>query len=322
MPRWLTRDEFGIGDHLGIEEQPEGIVSRDLMPELDEPHQFSRLIGAGQVGVGVAHDPAVLLLGEEAQDAGTGLAAAGQVVILQGGGIAPERDGVEVQGEGPPLGEQERGQGRDPTGEEALLMIPLGAIGVLGGISGLGQDVQAGEEAQALITVEVADMAPPLLIQELQGQQAQQGAGGRDHLRAGIARLRDEVIEAELGQQRQEQEDARDGGAHAPSRLQVQASSVGHLGQSPAQTRGLGPDVRGTGRRKRGWRARAAPGSELVDHLAQGVVGVSELGGDLLEGPPLDEVGPQRLIASVEGVVGLQEVAEAGGVVHDRGSEM
>jgi hypothetical protein len=46
------------------------------------------------------------------------------------------------------------------------------------------------------------------------------------------------------------------------------------------------------------------------------------LGGDLLEGPPLDEVGPRRLIASVEGVVGLAEVAEAGGVVHDRGSEM
>ncbi|HEX3450934.1 MAG TPA: hypothetical protein VHS97_21950 [Isosphaeraceae bacterium] len=46
------------------------------------------------------------------------------------------------------------------------------------------------------------------------------------------------------------------------------------------------------------------------------------MGGDLLEGTPLDEVGPQRLIASVEGVVWLQEEAEAGGVVHDRGSEM
>jgi hypothetical protein len=46
-------------------------------------------------------------------------------------------------------------------------MLPLGAIGVLGGVSGLGQDVQAGEEAQALIAVEVADMAPPLLVQEL-----------------------------------------------------------------------------------------------------------------------------------------------------------
>jgi hypothetical protein len=46
------------------------------------------------------------------------------------------------------------------------------------------------------------------------------------------------------------------------------------------------------------------------------------LGGDLLEGAALDEVGPQRLIASVESIVGLEEEAEAGGVVHDRGSEM
>ena len=35
-------------------------------------------------------------------------------------------------------------------------------------------------------------------------------AGGGDHLRAGISRLGDEPIEAELGQQRQEEEDARD----------------------------------------------------------------------------------------------------------------
>jgi hypothetical protein len=59
-----------------------------------------------------------------------------------------------------------------------------------------------------------------------------------------------------------------------------------------------------------------------VDHLTQGVVGVSELGGDFLEGSLLDEVGPQGLVASVEGVVGFQEVAKAGGVVHDRGSEL
>jgi hypothetical protein len=46
------------------------------------------------------------------------------------------------------------------------------------------------------------------------------------------------------------------------------------------------------------------------------------LGGDLAERTPLDEVGPQGLIAAMEGAVGLQEVAEAEGVVHDPGSEM
>src|SRR5512135_1893134 len=133
-PTPVDAGQFRIGDRLAVEVQPLRIVARQAVPELDEPHQFSRLIGASQIGVGIAHDPALLLLGKEAEDAGTGLATPGQVVILQGGGIAPERDGVEVQGEGPPLGEQARGQGRDPTGEEASLMIPLGARGVLGGI--------------------------------------------------------------------------------------------------------------------------------------------------------------------------------------------
>jgi hypothetical protein len=136
--------------------------------------------------------------------------------------------------------------------EEALLVIPLGAIGVLGRISGLGQDVQAGEEAQALIAVEVADMAAPLLVQELQGQEAQQGRVGRDHLRAGVARLCDEAIEAESGQQRQEEEDARDGGAQSPPGLQVQASSVGRLGRLGLGRLGLGRASGARGGEKRG----------------------------------------------------------------------
>lgn len=59
-----------------------------------------------------------------------------------------------------------------------------------------------------------------------------------------------------------------------------------------------------------------------MDHLTQGVVRVSELGGDVAEGTPLDEVRSQRFVASVEGVVRLQEVAETEGVVHGPDSEM
>ena len=46
------------------------------------------------------------------------------------------------------------------------------------------------------------------------------------------------------------------------------------------------------------------------------------MGGDLAEGTLLDEVRPQRLVASVQGVVRLEEVAEAEGVFHDPNSEM
>lgn len=103
-PTLVDTRQFRIRDHLTVEVQPLRVVSRDVLPELDEAHQFSRLIGAGQIGIGVAQDPALGLLGEEAEDAGTGLAAAGQEVVIQGRGIAPERDGVEVQGEVLPLG--------------------------------------------------------------------------------------------------------------------------------------------------------------------------------------------------------------------------
>jgi hypothetical protein len=40
------------------------------------------------------------------------------------------------------------------------------------------------------------------------------------------------------------------------------------------------------------------------------------------EGTPLDEVGAQRLVSSMEDDIGFQKVAEAEGVVHDPNSEM
>jgi hypothetical protein len=67
-------------------------------------------------------------------------------VVVQGGGIAPERDGMEVQREDLPLGEQERCQGGDPAGEELLLVDPLGAVGVVGGEGGLGLGWCPGDE--------------------------------------------------------------------------------------------------------------------------------------------------------------------------------
>ena len=125
--------QLRIRDDLAVEVQPSGILPGDGVPEFDEPHHLARLIGAGQVGVGIAQDPALLLLGEEAQDARPGLASHRQVVGVQGRGITAERDGVEVQGEVVPLGEQERSQRLDPTREQAELMVAPGAIGVLGG---------------------------------------------------------------------------------------------------------------------------------------------------------------------------------------------
>ena len=46
--------QLGVVDHLAVEVEPLGVGAGDLVPELDEPHQFAVLIVAGQVGVGVA----------------------------------------------------------------------------------------------------------------------------------------------------------------------------------------------------------------------------------------------------------------------------
>lgn len=117
-------------------------------------------------------------------------------MIVQGSGIATERDRVEVQRERLRCGEQQGCQAGDPTGQELLLVAPLGAIGVVGGEGRLGQDVQPGEETEGLVAVEVVDVAPPLFVRELQGQQAQEGTDGGDHARAGVARPLHQLVEA------------------------------------------------------------------------------------------------------------------------------
>jgi hypothetical protein len=47
-----------------------------------------------------------------------------------------------------------------------LLLRVFGAVGVVGGVALLGQDIQPGEEAQGLVEVEVADVAVEGLVMD------------------------------------------------------------------------------------------------------------------------------------------------------------
>src|SRR5208337_1589338 len=116
--------------------------------ERDEPHQFLGLVAAGDVGVGIASDTALGLVGEEAQDAGGRFAPSGQVVVVEDFGFASKGDGMEIQAEFLGLGKQQRSQGGDSSGQQSLLAGPRGAVGIIGGIALLGQNIQAGEQAQ------------------------------------------------------------------------------------------------------------------------------------------------------------------------------
>ena len=164
--------EFGIADEFGIEVEPVRIPAGQFVPELDEAQQFAGLIGAGEIGVGIAKNTAFLLADEERQHAGPGLAAQGEVVVVQAGGIAAKGDGVEVEAEGIGFGEEQRSELADPTGQEAFLLSALGAEGVIVGEGFLRQDVEAGEEAKCFVEVEIVDVAAAFLVEEFEREQA------------------------------------------------------------------------------------------------------------------------------------------------------
>jgi hypothetical protein len=73
-------------------------------------------------------------------------------------------------------------------------------------------------------------MTAAFLVEELERQQRQQGAGGGDHLRAGIAGRGDEAIEAEPGQEWQEEEGAHEPRVERAAGGEVQLPGVGDLG--------------------------------------------------------------------------------------------
>ena len=52
-------------------------------------------------------------------------------------------------------------------------------------------------------------------------------------------------------------------------------------------------------------------GAKVADHVAQGVVAVAELLGDVLLGTPFGEVGAERFVTAVEGIGGFEEEVQA-----------
>jgi hypothetical protein len=98
------------------------------------------------------------------------------------------------------------------------------------------EDVEPGEQAEDLVSVEVVDMTPSLFVEQFQRQERQQGARGGDHPRAGIPGLDDEPIEAEPVQEWQEEEDARDARADRAAGLEVQLTRVRDVGRLGAQS--------------------------------------------------------------------------------------
>src|SRR5664279_2270940 len=238
--------QFGVVDNLAVEVEPLGVGASHLVPELDKPHQFAVLIVAGQVGIGVTQAAALLFEREERQHARPGFALEREVMAVESGGVAAEWDRVEVEREPIGLGKDHGGEGLDPPLQQTPLLVADGPIRVGGGERLLGENVESGEQAKNLISVEIVDMTTSLFVEQLQRQERQQSARGGDHPRTGVPGLGDEPIETEPGQEWQEEEDTRDPRADHAARFEAQLTTIrdiGRFGDRPptARTSSEGP---------------------------------------------------------------------------------
>ena len=89
--------EVGVGRQLGVEDQFLGEMAGALLPELDEAEDLVILLVLAQFPVGVAEDARLRVLGQECQHPLLASASLGDVVLLDQGILAMERDGVEVE---------------------------------------------------------------------------------------------------------------------------------------------------------------------------------------------------------------------------------
>ena len=92
--------EVSVGCELGIEDQMLRRSAVLALPERDEAEDLVGLLAFAEIGVGVAEDVAVGVLGEEGENAGLAAAALGEVVGLDLRVLAEVGHGVEVEIEG------------------------------------------------------------------------------------------------------------------------------------------------------------------------------------------------------------------------------
>ena len=135
--------ELGVGRQLGVEDQFFGILPRPLLPEPGEAEDLVILVALAQFPVGIAEDAGRGILHQEGQDALLPSAPLGDVVLLDQGIVAMERDRVEIQVEGPPAGQAEPAHGVEPAAHQFGIAGRGDPAAVLGEEGSLGDDVQA-----------------------------------------------------------------------------------------------------------------------------------------------------------------------------------
>jgi hypothetical protein len=149
-------------------------------------------------------------MGDKSEDTRARLATLGDVMGVEACRITARGDGVKIETACRRFRQQQRGYLRQPSGQQTVLMLSLRALGVVGGKGRLREDMEPSEQPERLFKIKVTDVTAAFLVQQLQGEQTEQRTRGRDHTRAGIISLGNELIESDTCQKRQEEENTGD----------------------------------------------------------------------------------------------------------------
>ena len=182
--------EDGLGGDLLVHDEHLRVGSGYGFPVVAERDDFPVLGGLGDAGVGVEEVVRAGVLGEEGEYRAGPLGAPGDVVLFQDRVVSPVQDGVEVQVEDRLLAGRQALAGHFLVegGQEPLLVVVGQPVGVVGERGFLRQDRQPGEQGAGGVGEQVVDVADTPGGGELEGQQGQDAAGGRDGCGAGVAR--------------------------------------------------------------------------------------------------------------------------------------
>ena len=165
-------------------------------------------------------------MGDKGEDTRARLATLGDVMGVEACRVPARGNGVKIETERRGFGQQQRGHMRQPSGQQTVLMRPLRAGGVVGGAGRCREDIEPSEQPERLIKIKVTDVTAAFLVQQLQGEQPEQRTRGRDHTRAGIISLGNELVESDTRQKRQEEENTGDPRASAVSGRQRDTAHI------------------------------------------------------------------------------------------------
>src|SRR6266702_8842002 len=97
-------------------------------------------------------------MGDKGEDTRARLATLGDVMGVETCRIPARGNGVKIETERRGFWQQQRGHLRQPAVQQPVLLLPLCAVGVVGGEGRLREDIESSEQPERLIKIKVTDV--------------------------------------------------------------------------------------------------------------------------------------------------------------------